>query len=51
MKYCKAFKLKKYKQKKYVFDWDFVHLKLVQNLVKCKDRVINIAGRAVINAF
>ena len=23
----------------------------MQNLVKCKDRVINIAGRVVINAF
>ena len=40
--------IEKYKQKKYVFDWDVVHLEFMQNLVKCKDRVINIAG---VNAF
>ena len=43
--------IEKYKQKKYVYNWDVVHLKFMQNLVKCKDRVMNIAGRAVINAF
>ena len=43
--------IEKYKQKKYVFNWVVVHLEFMQNLVKCKDRVINIAGRAVINAF
>ena len=43
--------IEKYKQKKYVFNWDVVHLEFMQNLVKCKDRVINIASRAVINGF
>ena len=47
----RSVQVEKYKQKKYVFNWDVVHLKFKQNLVKCKDRVINIAGRAVINAF